>query len=86
MNHMVAAAAGPVLVQLSFFSTLLKSLFCLLLYPSSSSSSPKTVPYTLQDVLDFQEFYRHRTFILGHFPCPFMIGLYIFDGTLSKRF
>ena len=34
-------------------------------YPSSSSSFPDTVPYTLQDVLEFQEFYHHRTCNLG---------------------
>ena len=44
---------------------------CLLQYPSSSSSFPMTDPYTLQDVLEFQEFYRHRTCNLSHLSMTF---------------
>ena len=44
---------------------------CLLQCPSSSSSFPMTDPYTLQDVLEFQEFYRDRTCNLGHFSMTF---------------
>ena len=74
MNHVVAAAAGLVLDQPSFFSTLLKKIdlasqsIHLQVHPFPRQTS---TPFTLQDVLECQEFYCHRTYNLSHFSMTF---------------
>ena len=69
MNPKVATARNCCCWRLSPVSSLLvwRSWSCPQLCPISLPSSPLTDPHTLQDFLEFREFYYHRTCILGYF-------------------
>ena len=78
MNHVVAAAAGLVLDQPSFFSTLLKKL---ILPPSVSMFKfLLSDPYTLD--FDWQEInvYHFLSFVYTKIPAP-IVGFYLIGNT-----